>query len=733
MALVVDLGQRLALADAQAALLVGGKAAGINVMSAQLGLPVPPAFALSTDVCREFLTVPKASLSAVVVAEVRDHVERLAARVGRRFADRDAPLLVSVRSGAPVSMPGMMDTILNLGLNEETTAGLARATGDPAFAADCLARFRMLFRSVVGVSDVPDDPWTQLQLAIEAVFRSWNSERARAFRAVESIDDDLGTAVVVQAMVFGNAGRESATGVVFTRDPSTGIPQLTGDVLFNAQGEDVVSGTHLTQPISALADSMPDVADELRRYAHTLEHHYRDMCDIEFTIERGQLWLLQTRVGKRSPLAAVRIARDMAEDATFPLSRSEAVQRVADVLAAPPVITTYDADAAGRIAKGVPASPGVACGHVAVDDSSVRSLVKGGRPAILVRSDTSPEDVPTMGRSAGVLTTRGGPASHAAVVARGWGIPAIVGASAITVGEDGIAIGDRWLPVGDMVTIDGSTGDVFAGEIHVATATYPEVSTLLSWASELGVQLPIAEPPRPAESAPPRVAAAEVDPPTDNEVDERDAIESSIVAVLSITAAATIGHLSAAHGLEVAHLASRVEALVDSGLVRAADAPVASTTLLRLTAAGAIRAEEMLAAAQERCGTERAEHALDDFIPLDLRMKAAVTDWQLRADSAGTVANDHTDPAYDGAVLSRLAELHDDVHLWLTPLRTVAPLLAHYLRRLDRAAQAISSGDGRFVASPRVDSYHSIWFELHEYLIRLSGRTREGESAVGRA
>ena len=282
---------------------------------------------------------------------------------GRRFGDPSDPLLVSVRSGAPVSMPGMMDTILDLGLNDATERGLAAATGSEAFARSCRERFETSFRSIVGVADVPDDPWLQLRLAIEAVFRSWNSDRARAYRRVEGIADDLGTAVTVQAMVFGNRGADSATGVLFTRNPATGEPTLYGDVMFDAQGEDVVAGTHATEPIAVLDERLPPVADGLRTYADRLERHYADLCDIEFTIEQGRLWMLQVRVGKRSPQAALRIALDMAEDPAFPLSRAEAVDRVRGLLASPPMVTTARSNLLLPLLVGLPASPGVATGR----------------------------------------------------------------------------------------------------------------------------------------------------------------------------------------------------------------------------------------------------------------------------------------------------------------------------------------------------------------------------------
>ena len=316
------LGHAFELPREEVLALVGGKAANLGEML-ELGLPVPPGFVVTTETCRAFLA---GGWPDGLDDELRARMAEVEAAVGRRFGDAGDPLLVSVRSGAPVSMPGMMDTILDLGLNDATERGLAAATGDPAFAAECHDRFRSMFRSIVGAEDVPDDPWAQLRLAIAAVFRSWNSDRARAYRRRESIPDDLGTAVTVQAMVFGNLGADSATGVAFTRNPATGEPVLYGDVLFDAQGEDVVAGTHATEPIAVLDARLPSVGAELRDVAARLERHYADLCDIEFTVERGRLWMLQVRVGKRSPQAALRIAVDMAEDPSFPLSRRGGVR-----------------------------------------------------------------------------------------------------------------------------------------------------------------------------------------------------------------------------------------------------------------------------------------------------------------------------------------------------------------------------------------------------------------------
>ena len=275
---------RLDLPAAEVTLLLGGKAANLATMATDLGLPVPPAFTITTEACRAYLA---SGWPTGLDDEIREHMARLEARVGRRFGDPADPLLVSVRSGAPRSMPGMMDTILNLGLNGGTEAGLAAASGDPAFARDCHERFHAIYRSVVGVETVPVDPWEQLRGAVEAVFRSWNSDRARAYREVEGISGDLGTGVTVQAMVFGNRGSDSGTGVLFTRNPATGERALYGDVMFDAQGEDVVAGTHPTEPVACLDARMPAVAAELHRYADALERHYRDCCDIEFTIEKG--------------------------------------------------------------------------------------------------------------------------------------------------------------------------------------------------------------------------------------------------------------------------------------------------------------------------------------------------------------------------------------------------------------------------------------------------------------
>jgi len=698
----------------EAKALVGGKAANLGVMARELGLPVPPGFVITTEACGTFLV---SGWPAGLDDELRVRMADVEAVVGRRFGDPVDPLLVSVRSGAPVSMPGMMDTILNLGLNDPTTAGLALAAGSEAFARSCRERLGASFRSIVGV-DVPDDPWQQLRLAVEAVFRSWNSDRARAYRRKEGIPDDLGTAVTVQAMVFGNRGPTSAAGVLFTRNPATGEPTLYGDVMFDAQGEDVVAGTHRTEPIAVLDERMPAVATELRDHATRLERHYADLCDIEFTIEEGRLWMLQVRVGKRSPQAALRIAVDMAEDETFPLSRAEAVERVAPLLAHPPTTTSARSSFVLPLATGLPASPGMASGPIATSPEAAQAAAEEGTAAILVRAETSPDDVHGMARAAGILTSRGGLASHAAVVARGWGIPAVVGAAGVEVRDGHVVVGGRILRHGAVVTIDGSTGEVFEGTIPGRTEVLPEVQTLLSWAEELGI--PIGDDARAADDAGAR-DTGHILPGAGRRATPDDCLRA-----IAIKGFAPLQGLADAVLSTVGDVQPIVDQLVLDGLV----ATVAGA--YRLTEAGTARADRLRAAEQDAWGIDRANAALDAFVALDHRMKDAVTAWQLR-DADAQVLNDHSDAAYDQRVLDRLAALHADAAAWLAPHEQGCPRLADYRLRLGRALDQALGGDQRYVASPRVDGYHGIWFELHEDLIQLAGRNRADEVAAGRA
>ena len=715
MTLVFDLDHDHGLPEQDLKNLVGGKAAGLNVMATQLKLPVPPGFVVTTATCNAYLA---GGWPEGLDQELREHVARTEAIVGRRFGGAKDPLLVSVRSGAPISMPGMMDTILNLGLNDATAAGLATVSGDPAFARNCHERFNKMFKDIVGVDVVPDDPWQQLRAAVEAVFRSWNGDNARTYRKHEHIRDDLGTAVTVQTMVFGNRGAESATGVLFTRNPATGEPILYGDVLFNAQGEDVVAGTHRTEPVSVLDTRLSAVGRELRDYAAQLERHYADMCDIEFTIEQGKLWMLQVRVGKRTARAALRMAIDMAEDPTFPLTRAESVKRVASNLERPPLITRRAGAWPAPLAAGKAASPGIAHGEIVTTPDAAQAAAAEGRKVILVRTATSPDDIHGMEVSAGVLTASGGLNSHAAVVARGWEIPAVVGAEAVEVRNAGIKVGMASLACGRVITIDGSTGEVFEGQLSYSCDVVPEAATLLAWAKELGIPIGEADG-EPAVEAP---AAAPADKPAPVELNVDEVLRGLMIKGLVTPEALAV---------TLAGAPDKIGPLID-GLV-AEDLAETSAGAFRLTGEGRLRALDVFAADRDRAGGEEAcVAALDRFLLLDCRMKDLVTAWQIR-DVANQVFNDHTDAAYDASVLEQLGALHGDVIEWLTPLGTRLGRMAVYRERLERALTNARDGDQKFVASPRVDSYHNVWFELHEDLIRLSGRLRSDEAAAGRA
>ena len=500
--------------------LLGGKGAGLAEMTAALGFAVPPGFTVTLPVCRAYREHGwPPDLDAILDVQL----QVLETRMRRGFGDARDPLLVAVRSGAPVSMPGMLDTVLNLGLNDATVAGLAEVSGDPWFAWDCYRRFLIMFASTVmdvpehvldvGAAgdtedavratvatlreriaghadrDVPSDPRQQLREAVEAVFRSWDCTRAKAYRAKEGIDEQMGTAVNVQAMVFGNRGPESGTGVVFTRNPSTGEAAPYGDYLPCAQGEDVVAGTARTMPIAHLRELHPAVHTELLTVLRRLEIHYRDLCDVEFTVEDGRLWLLQTRVGKRGAVAAVRTAVEFAHDPEVALTPAEAVARVpaplrerarAEVLAR----TGATSGAADLLATGLGASPGRVTGTVVLS-SDAAADAEGD--VVLVRRETSPEDVAGMAASVGILTTRGGLVSHAAVVARGWGIPAVVGAGDLTWSSERLTVGDRVLLEGDVITIDGTTGQVWAGQVDAAANADTTEATLARELPELAV------------------------------------------------------------------------------------------------------------------------------------------------------------------------------------------------------------------------------------------------------
>jgi len=488
--------------------LLGGKGIGLAEMT-QLGIPVPAGFTITTDACRAFMT--SSGKVEGLDEEVSEHITRLEEQTGKRFGDAEDPLLVSVRSGAAISMPGMMDTILNVGLNEESVAGLARTTGNEEFARDCYRRLIQMFGETVediphehfSVDDsverareiyeretgdgFPQDAREQLRRAIAAVFESWNSSRAQVYRRMYGIPDDLGTAVNVVQMVFGNNGDDSATGVCFTRDPSTGEQGVYGEYLVNAQGEDVVAGIRTPQPLAELRDRMPEAYDQLLDTMGSLERHYRDMQDIEFTIEQGKLYLLQTRTAKRTAAAAIRCAVDMTGEGL--IEREEAVTRIDPAQLDQLLHPRLDPEAEFEVAaQGLNASPGAACGKIVLDADSAADRGKAGESVILVRWETTPDDIHGLIQAKGVLTAHGGMTSHAAVVARGMGKPCVAGCDGLDIdtGARTVRIGGHQLSEGDVITIDGATGRVIVGEVSlVAPAINEDFETVLQWADDV--------------------------------------------------------------------------------------------------------------------------------------------------------------------------------------------------------------------------------------------------------
>ncbi len=487
--------------------LLGGKGIGLAEMT-RLGIPVPAGFTITTDACRAFM----ASGGTVegLDSEVAEHIERLEQQTATRFGDPADPLLVSVRSGAAISMPGMMDTILNVGLNDACVEGLARSTGNEEFARDCYRRLIQMFGETVDDipherfspddsverareiyvqetgRDFPQDARDQLRRAIEAVFESWNSPRAQVYRRTYSIPDDLGTAVNIVQMVFGNKGDGSATGVGFTRNPSTGEPGVYGEYLVNAQGEDVVAGTRTPQPLEEMQARLPEAYEQLLETMAALERHYRDMQDIEFTVEQGRLYLLQTRSAKRTAAAAIRAAVDMAGEGL--IEKDEAIARIDPKQLDQLLHPRLDEDAEFEVAaRGLNASPGAACGKIVLDADTAAERGKAGESVILVRWETTPDDIHGLIQSQGVLTAHGGMTSHAAVVARGMGKPCVAGTEGLEIdeGKGIVRIGGHKLKEGDVITIDGGTGRVIIGEVPlVPPAINEDFETILEWADD---------------------------------------------------------------------------------------------------------------------------------------------------------------------------------------------------------------------------------------------------------
>ncbi|HHY04637.1 MAG TPA: pyruvate, phosphate dikinase [Thermoanaerobacterales bacterium] len=511
--------------------LLGGKGANLAEM-VHIGLPVPMGFTVTTEACLDYYK-QGGKISDEIMAQIFNALEELENQMGKKLGDKNDPLLVSVRSGAVISMPGMMDTILNLGLNDESVKGLAKSTKNERFAYDSYRRFIQMFGDVVleiehdkfeqvidkvkaeknvdmdtdldandwqkvieqykeiikqetGKS-FPQEPKEQLVMAIEAVFRSWNNQRAKVYRRINKIPDDLGTAVNVQTMVFGNKGEDSGTGVAFTRNPSTGENKVYGEFLMNAQGEDVVAGIRTPKGITELENVMPEVYKQFINVCETLEKHYKDMQDIEFTIENGKLYMLQTRSGKRTAQAAVKIAVEMVKEGL--INKNDALLRVSPDQVVTLLHRRIDPEAEVEVlAKGLPASPGAGSGQVAFDPDESEELGKQGKKVILVRMETTPDDIHGIVMAQGVLTSRGGMTSHAAVVARGMGKPCICGCDAIKIDyeKQEFTVGGKTVKKGDLISIDGSTGQVILGDVPMIEPDLSdEFQELLKWANDV--------------------------------------------------------------------------------------------------------------------------------------------------------------------------------------------------------------------------------------------------------
>ncbi len=511
--------------------LLGGKGAGLAEMT-RIGLPVPPGMTISTEACREYYENEQ-RLPEGLADEIKKNLICLESKLGKKLGDDENPLLLSVRSGAVFSMPGMMDTILNLGLNEKTVRRMAELTGNLCFAYDSYRRFIQMFSDVVleipkhdfehlltlekerqnAIYDqelsadalrnlidaykslvlkrlgkpFPEDPMDQLFMAIEAVFRSWNNDRAIVYRNLNKIDHQLGTAVNIQSMVFGNMGDDSGTGVAFTRNPSTGENKLYGEYLTNAQGEDVVAGIRTPRPIAKLAEEMPSVYEQFAKIARTLEQHYKNMQDIEFTVEKGKLYMLQTRTGKRTAQAGIRIAHDLAMEGL--ITKNEALLLIEAAQLDQLLHRQIDSEAKLTVlAKGLPASPGAASGQVVFDSDEAERLGKNGLKVLLVRTETTPDDIHGIVAAQGILTSRGGMTSHAAVVARGMGKPCVCGCESIKIdyAKKEFYVGDTTVKAGDLVSIDGAAGRVILGTVPMKDPVLSqEYLTLLKWADEV--------------------------------------------------------------------------------------------------------------------------------------------------------------------------------------------------------------------------------------------------------
>ncbi|WP_067568857.1 pyruvate, phosphate dikinase [Nocardia acidivorans] len=686
---------------------IGGKAWSINHMRA-LGLPVPPAFVITTAGWADYTR--RGAIAAEIWAQVRAGVAMIERGTGRRFGSADKPLLVSVRSGAAISMPGMMDTVLNLGMTDAVQRALAEETSNPVYANDTRQRFVHQYReTVLGDANaaVPADPWDQLRGAIEAVFRSWDSARAKTYRRNRGVPDTLGTAVTVQAMVFGNLDERSGTGVLFSRNPNTGDGPVYGEWLIGGQGEDVVSGRLTPRPLDELAATQPQVHERLIAATQLLERDGRDMQDIEFTVEAGTLWMLQSRAAKRSARAAVRTAVAMVAEGL--ISADEALDRVtADQVRE--VLRPASGEAAGLepLARGESACPGLASGVVVTDPDEAEARSEAGEDVILVRPTTSPDDLHGMIAARAIVTELGGTTSHAALVSRELGRPCVVGC--------GPGVVDAL--VGRTVTVDGGAGLILDGEIvakPVERIILDDVAQLAQWAGVDGAQL--------ADRLEARTATPEST--EQEEVSGHTPVtELALLRLVGIKGRVNADNLALSLFADAAEIASCCAGLVDAGLCAGTPAG------FRLTPEGRPRLEQLLTEERATVDAAALTAAYDEFCVYNADLKVIITDWQMK--DPATV-NDHADSDYDAAVLARLADTHRALRPLVQRLGDLAPRLTGYTARLDRAIERIAEGDHTYVARPIMDSYHTVWFELHEDLIGLCGLTRAEEAAAGRA
>ncbi|MFJ9365477.1 pyruvate, phosphate dikinase [Nocardia sp. NPDC101769] len=693
---------------------IGGKAWSIDHMRA-LGLPVPPAFVITTDGWADYTR--RGAIADEIWTQVLDGIAMIERGTGRHFGSAERPLLVSVRSGAAISMPGMMDTVLNLGMTDAVQQALAVETSNPTYAQDTRQRFVHQYRETVlgdANGEVPADPWDQLRGAIEAVFRSWDSARAKTYRANRGVPDTLGTAVTVQAMVFGNLDELSGTGVLFSRNPNTGDGPVYGEWLVGGQGEDVVSGRLTPRPLDELAATQPAVHERLIAAAQLLERDGRDLQDVEFTVEAGTLWLLQSRPAKRSARAAVRTAVAMVEEGL--ISADEALHRItADQVRE--VLRPASGDTGGQepLARGESACPGLASGVVVTDPDEAEARAEAGEDVILVRPTTSPDDLHGMIAARAIVTELGGTTSHAALVSRELGRPCVVGCGPGVVAA----------LTGKSVTVDGGAGLVLPGEVvakPVEQAVLDDVRQLAQWAGVAGEQL--------ADRLENRsVASEDAEAVTENAEQEEVSVnapvtELAVLRLVGIKGRVNADNLAASLFADAAEIASCCEGLVTAGYCATTPAG------FRIAPEGRPRLEQLLAEERETVDAAAMTAAYDEFCAFNGDLKVIITDWQMR--DPATV-NDHADAEYDASVLGRLDATHQRLRPLIGRLGGLAPRLSRYLDRLDRAVERIAEGDHTYVARPIMDSYHTVWFELHEDLIGLCGLTRAEEAAAGRA